>query len=499
MQRLNPSPTRYERKRTHPSFLASDAHTRFHWRRALIVSLILLIPCFWQSRIQSIDLCSHIYNAWLASLIAHNQAPGLSIVQQSNNVLFDLMLAWLFRLFGAAAAQRIAVSVCVLIFGWGAILLICRGRPRNWWFLLPTVLALSYGFVFHAGFFNFYLGLGLCLLYLAIFVSGRWRLRLLSTPLLLLAWIAHPLPVLWAIGLAVFVAISELCRPAGRAILLVIGVLALVAVRYLISENYLTAWMWDQVSFANGAKHLVLFGSFYWIPYYLYLAGWTMLFCRRVVACGWGACWLDMGFQLWFLTALATLLIPTEILIPEYSTSISFISFRFSLMTGIMLGLFLIEIQPRRYEKAILAAAALIFFVLVFRDSWELNRMEDGLDAAISQLPANSRVIGRLRIPSADLSPGEHQVDRACIGHCFSYANYEPSTGQFRIRASYDNRIVMSEYQDVLAVEKGDYRVDPGDLPAYLVYLCGLHKVQICARELHTGEQVGTIGQFAGP
>jgi len=29
-----------------------------------------------------------------------------------------------------------------------------------------------------------------------------------------------------------------------------------------------------------------------------------------------------------------------------------------------------------------------------------------------------------------------HSVDRACIGHCFSYSNYEPSSGQFRVRAS---------------------------------------------------------------
>ena len=24
-------------------------------------------------------------------------------------------------------------------------------------------------------------------------------------------------------------------------------------------------------------------------------------------------------------------------------------------------------------------------------------------------------------------------IDRICVGHCYSYANYEPSTDQFRI------------------------------------------------------------------
>lgn len=125
----------------------SGIRPRGSWRVGLPVSLLLLLPCFWQSRIQSIDLCSHVYNAWLASLIAHNQAPGLWIAHQSDNVLFDLILAWLFPIVGAAAAQKIAVSISVLIFSWGSILLICRDvrrigsfyYPPSWFF--PMVLS----------------------------------------------------------------------------------------------------------------------------------------------------------------------------------------------------------------------------------------------------------------------------------------------------------------------------------------------------------------------
>ena len=75
-------------------------HKRISWKIAMPVSLLLLIPCFWQSRIESIDLSSHIYNTWLASLIVQKQAPGLWIAHQWSNVLFDLMLAWLFPLCG---------------------------------------------------------------------------------------------------------------------------------------------------------------------------------------------------------------------------------------------------------------------------------------------------------------------------------------------------------------------------------------------------------------
>jgi hypothetical protein len=35
------------------------------------------------------DLSSHLYNAWLAELIGQGRAPGLVIVEQHTNVLFE--------------------------------------------------------------------------------------------------------------------------------------------------------------------------------------------------------------------------------------------------------------------------------------------------------------------------------------------------------------------------------------------------------------------------
>src|SRR5271170_1916391 len=103
------------------------------WIAIPLFSVVLLIPCFWQSRIQSADLSSHVYNAWLASLIQQGAAPGLWIAPQSNNVLFDLMLDWLLVRVGPDLAQRLAVSISVLVFGWGGIRFIFRVAGRNWW------------------------------------------------------------------------------------------------------------------------------------------------------------------------------------------------------------------------------------------------------------------------------------------------------------------------------------------------------------------------------
>src|SRR5579863_1281781 len=129
----------------------------------VLLSILFLVPCFWQSRIQAGDLSSHVYNVWLASLISQGKINGLWIAPQSTNVLFDLELEWLARHVGLGAAQHIAVSIAVLIFAWGALAFVFAAAGTNWWFAVPCVTMLAYGFVYEIGFFNFYLSMGICL------------------------------------------------------------------------------------------------------------------------------------------------------------------------------------------------------------------------------------------------------------------------------------------------------------------------------------------------
>ena len=109
----------------------------------VLTSLLLLVPCYWQSRLQLGDLSSHIYNAWLAQLIESGRAPGLTIVPQTTNVLFDLMLSGLFKTLGAEAAQRISVSLAVLTFVWGAFAFVSVVAGRRAWGLMPAIAMLA--------------------------------------------------------------------------------------------------------------------------------------------------------------------------------------------------------------------------------------------------------------------------------------------------------------------------------------------------------------------
>src|SRR5713101_3587593 len=164
---------------------------------AAIISVGLMIPCFWHRRIEAGDLGSHVYNAWLAQLIERGQGPGLHLARQWNNVLFDILLLKLGNLLGLAAGQKILVPLCVLIFFWGTFALISAVSRRPPWSLLPCLAMLAYGWTFNLGFFNYYLSLGLGFFAIAIVWSGRGRELVLAALLAVIVLVAHPQGFVW--------------------------------------------------------------------------------------------------------------------------------------------------------------------------------------------------------------------------------------------------------------------------------------------------------------
>ncbi len=165
----------------------------------LTISAIVLIPCFWHQRIEAGDLASHVYNAWLAQLIEKGQAPGLYLAKQWDNVLFDVALTRAAKVVGFAAAQKIVVGICVLIFFWGVFAFVAAMAEKPPWFLMPCIAMLAYGYSFNMGFMNYYLSLGLACFSLALFWRPRgvgWVIGAFLIPITLLA---HPIGFLWMI------------------------------------------------------------------------------------------------------------------------------------------------------------------------------------------------------------------------------------------------------------------------------------------------------------
>lgn len=454
----------------------------------VLASIPLLAPCFWQTRVQAGDLASHLYNAWLVELIAAGRAPGLALAWQSTNVLFDWLLGALFGALGPATAERVAAAAVVLVFAWGAFAFVSAVAGRRVWELLPCIAMLAYGWVFHIGFFNFQLGLGLCLWALAIAWHRSVARSLVVAPILALAWLAHALPVAWAIGLLAFSWWWRRLAPRLRPALLVAALAALWASSVVVARSFPTRWASAQWTLASGADQLRVYDGKYDALAWALAAAWLLLLAQRIRADGLRFTVGRLELAQFVLCAAAVAIAPGSILLPGYGHALVYIAQRMSLTAAVLACALTAPARPG-IPSAAFAGIALVFFAFLYRDELILNGFEDRLDAVVAQLPAEQRVILAVRDPSLRVNALAHMIDRACIGRCYSYANYEPSTKQFRVRAEGPNAIAASTYAESSALQNGGYLVRGFDLPLHQIVLAP--SGELALESLAAGERSG--------
>src|SRR5216684_41112 len=451
---------------------AADFLRRF-WLQAMTISAGLLVPCFWHRRIEAGDLASHVYNAWLAQLIERGQAPGLYLSNQWNNVLFDVVLLRTAKLVGFPAAQRIIVSVCVLIFFWGVFAFVRTITERPPWFLTPCIAMLAYGFSFNMGFINYYLSLGLACFGLAILWRGSGFAWIAGALIALLAVPAHPIGFLWLLGTLVYVWIRAKLPGWWKLALPLVAASGFFAVYWYVSHRPALLADWDRGPFYlyNGADQLGLYGKRFELPFELYL----VTFC-------------------------ATALLPENLRPSIYGGWIGLLGSRLTSISAIfglcVLGL----LKPRRWHAVGFGACAIIFFGFLYRDTGWLNRLEANAEKLVSDLPPGTRVMATVWAP-----PGSritfigHAIERACIGHCFNYANYEPASGEFRVRVKKGSPVATSSTDDAEDMASGEYEVGDDDLPMKQIYQCDSNDLtKLCIRDLEAGEVNGRIGYKPG-
>src|SRR5271157_5619728 len=405
------------------------------WFYAL-VSLLLLAPCYWQPRVQAGDLSSHIYNAWLAQLIESGRAEGLVIVSQTTNVLFDLMLSGLFKVFGAEAAQRIAVSIAVLVFVWGAFAFVSAVARRRPWHLLGCIAMLAYGWVFHMGFFNFYLSLGLCFWALALLWEATARRIAAAVPVMALAYLAHALPVVWTLCLLAYLWTARRVSANGRAVVTTTWLFSMVLFHIVIGRTLVTEWSLHQIAVSTGLDQVWVFDGKYYVVLVGLLLVWGLLFLEMLHRTGGRQIVSGIPFHLCMISALGIFILPGTILIPGFHHALVYIAERMSLGVGICVCALLGAAQPRAFVRYAIMLVALVFFGFLYRDERALNVFEDRMQDTVAQLAPGQRIVNGVEDPNLRVNALAHMIDRVCLGRCFSYANYEPSTAQFRIRVT---------------------------------------------------------------
>lgn len=459
-------------------------------------SAAILTPCFWHARIQAGDLASHLYNAWLAQLIEAGRAPGLAIVPQNTNALFDVVLQHLLAAFGPDVAQRLAVSLAVLIFAWGAFVFVCRVSDSRPWHLLPIVVMLAYGWVFRMGLFNFYISLGLCWWALALAWNFRPRALLASIPLLALACLAHTLPVAWAAAILVYRWIAGRISPRLRVYLLGAAIAAIAIARVALQSAWKTLWLPQQFTAMAAIGQVHTYGGKYMLP----AAG--LLFCWAIPAVAWmrdkgsASALNSIPFHICALTSAGILILPDWIRIPGYQHALVFLAERMSLTLGICVCGMLGAVPVRAPVRALIAVVVVVFFAFSYTDERALNSLEDQMTALVATLPPGQRVVSAVVDLDVATNPTTHLIDRACLERCYSYGNYEPSSAQFRIRlAGQSSPLVVASDNDANALQTGDYIVQSRDLPLYQVLLDTQGNLTL--RTLSAGQKTG-ITPWAG-
>jgi hypothetical protein len=208
------------------------------------------------------------------------------------------------------------------------------------------------------------------------------------------------------------------------------------------------------------------------------------LLVRTLWKTGWRAVVAGTPFQLWALTAAGVAIIPTAVVAKGFRAA--YISDRMSLAVAVCLCAVLANVRMSAVERYALVAVTVLFFGFLYRDGRILNAFEDQLERAVAQLPERSRVISAVDDPDLHVNAVTHMIDRACAGRCYSFANYEPSSGMFRLRASAKNPVVAATYEQSWRLQNGTYTVQPADLPLYEVTLN--ESGEMAVRNLNPGE-----------
>jgi hypothetical protein len=474
---------------------------RTHILLMCAISAALLIPCFWHRHIEAGDLPSHTFNAWLATLIQQGRAPGLYLAPQWYNILFDLLLMYSVKLFGFAAGPKIVVAISVLIFFWGVFSFIAAASERPPWLLTPCIAMLAYGYTFNMGFFNYYLSMGFACFGLAILWKQPQRSDWLAAfPLFALATLAHPIGPLWFAGTLAYFALRKKIRWPWRLILPAAIIAIFLASHWYLENRAEFEFSWTERPFYlfNGLDQFVLYSARYRFIAYALVAIFIFwlaseYFQRREAPIFSNNFFLSA--ELYLLAFSVTSLLPQNLRSAAHPAWIGLLVSRLTVVSAIFVLCALSTLRSSKLAAIATLACSIFFFTLLYRDTATLNRLEAHAESLTYALPFGTRVIPTLSSrEDSRIEFVQHIIDRACIAHCFTYSNYEPSSGQFHVRVSPGSPLIAYWAPDAQEMDAGNYIVRASDPPFVNIYQCDPTDFTIlCARHLTPGQKTGPL------
>jgi hypothetical protein len=197
----------------------------------------------------------------------------------------------------------------------------------------------------------------------------------------------------------------------------------------------------------------------------------------------------DPVVHIWGLSMLAYILLPSLIRFPNYSYPLAFMQYRVSLFIAILFCAMVAARQHGRNLALVSSLLAAVFFAMMYLDARALNHVEAELTRLVSELPPNARVASALQDSASRRINGlVHAGSSACLGRCWDYGNYEPSSAAFRVRVSGPNGVVAGDVRTVIEIEEGQHLVTSEEAPLYSVCPAKESGAQFELRRLEAGE-----------
>jgi hypothetical protein len=198
-----------------------------------------------------------------------------------------------------------------------------------------------------------------------------------------------------------------------------------------------------------------------------------------------------LAAEIYVVAILVTACLPENFRVSLYAGWVGLLVSRLTLVTAVFGLLILASLRLPRWAVYGNVICAAVFFVFLYLDTGKLDRLETSARAAAQTLPIGTRIVAVANPPDDwRIQFIYHSIDRACIGRCFSFADYEPSSLQFRVRALPGNYYVTTSVDQSDDMSSGDYVVRQKDLPLTSIYQCdGADFTNLCALPLRAGQK----------
>jgi hypothetical protein len=464
------------------------------WKKVGLASVLLIVPCFWHEYLVCVDLGSHTYAAWMAKLATAGKAPGIYVVFQKTNILFDWLLSAMCAYFGYDAGEKIAVAITVLIFYWGgfAFLSSFSGKPR--WDLAALLAMFAYGWTFQTGLFNYYLSIGLALAALAAFWTRETRGRVICLVLLPLILLAHPLGICVFVGFAIFEAVSRRFGNRGIFSALLISIVIMMGTRVYLTRHYYVKYSERPFWITSGPDQLILYSYIFvaiaLITSILLVAILVEAYFRRPRPIGEQRRSLILAGSLYLLIKLVIILLPDNVLWSATTAEASLLVNRATLVAAILAVAVIACLPARRWKSIAWGLVSLVFFLSLYFTTGNLSRLQRSAYDTVRAFPPGTRFVA-----SGNWQPllgvlNAHLAERACVARCFVLSNYEIASKQFRVRSQPDSPLVESSIAENDRMQNGTYIVRDRDLPVFALHPCPTAG-HVCVGKLAAGDRNG--------